>query len=113
MNDIYFPILMALQPVLVTMRGYSYFEAALLPVVHCLLSAILQPVFGRLSDRHGWKLPLWISVFLSGTGIAVLGLVSDHYLVMLGCVALSAVGHAGFHIRAFYQVHALSASGSR
>jgi len=43
-NDIYAPVLIALQPVLITTLGYSYFQAALLPVMHSLISSILPPV---------------------------------------------------------------------
>jgi len=112
-NDIYFPILMALQPILITTLGYSYFQAALLPVTHSLLSSALQPVFGSLADRKGLRVSISISLLLSGCGIALLGLVSDHYLVMLGCVAISALGHATFHPGALCKVDALAAKGDR
>jgi len=112
-NDIYFPILMALQPVLVTTLGYSYFQAALLPTMHSLLSSILQPIFGSLADRKGLRISIIVSLLLSGCGIAFLGLVQDHYLVMLGCVALSALGHATFHPGALCKVGALATSTNR
>ena len=112
-NDIYFPILMALQPILITTLGYSYFQAALLPATHSLLSSALQPVFGSLADRKGLRVSISISLLLSGCGIALLGLISDHYLVMLGCVAISALGHATFHPGALCKVDALAAKGNR
>lgn len=112
-NDIYFPILMALQPVLVTTLGYSYFQAALLPTMHSLLSSVFQPVFGSLADRKGVRISIIVSLLLSGCGIAFLGLVQDHYLVMLGCVAISAVGHATFHPGALCKVSALATSANR
>ena len=112
-NDIYFPILMALQPVLITTLGYSYFQAALLPVTHSLLSSALQPVIGGLADRKGLRVSIIISLLLSGCGIALLGLIADRYLVMLGCVAISALGHATFHPGALCKVDALAASGNR
>lgn len=112
-NDIYFPILVALQPVLITTLGYSYFQAALLPVTHSLLSSVFQPVFGSLADRKGLRVSIGVSLLLSGCGIALLGLVSDLYLIMLGCVAISALGHATFHPGALCKVNALAASGNR
>jgi len=112
-NDIYFPILMALQPVLVTTLGYTYFQAALLPALHSILSSVLQPVFGSLADKKGLRISIGISLLLSGCGIAALGLISDHYLVMLGCVAISALGHATFHPGALCKVSALSSAGNR
>jgi FSR family fosmidomycin resistance protein-like MFS transporter len=112
-NDIYAPVLIALQPILITTLGYSYFQAALLPVMHSLISSLLQPVFGRLADKKGFRVSVSISILLSGCGIALLGQLSDHYLIMLGCVALSAVGHATFHPGALCKVDAIAASGNR
>ncbi|MDX8551183.1 MFS transporter [Methanospirillum sp. J.3.6.1-F.2.7.3] len=112
-NDIYAPVLMALQPVLITMYGYGYFEAALLPVVHSLTSSLLQPLFGYLADNKGMKVSVGISILLSGIGVSVLGLIPDHYLIMLGCVALSGVGHASFHPGALCQVNTLATGNSR
>jgi FSR family fosmidomycin resistance protein-like MFS transporter len=112
-NDIYAPVLMALQPILITTLGYSYFQAALLPVMHSLISSLLQPVFGRLADKKGLRVSVSVSILLSGCGIALLGQLSDHYLIMLGCVALSAVGHATFHPGALCKVDAIAASGNR
>lgn len=112
-NDIYFPILMALQPVLITTLGYTYFQAALLPAMHSILSSVLQPVFGSLADKKGLRISISISLLLSGCGIALLGLISDNYLVMLGCVAISALGHATFHPGALCKVGALANAGNR
>lgn len=112
-NDIYFPILMALQPVLITTLGYTYFQAALLPATHSLLASVLQPVFGSLADKKGMRISIAISLLLSGFGIALLGLVSDHYLIMLGCVAISALGHATFHPGALLKVDTLATSANR
>jgi len=112
-NDIYFPILMALQPILITTLGYTYFQAALLPAMHSLLSSILQPVFGSLADKKGLRISIAVSLLCSGCGVALLGQVSDHYLVMLGCVALSALGHATFHPGALCKVGALANAANR
>jgi FSR family fosmidomycin resistance protein-like MFS transporter len=112
-NDIYAPVLMALQPLLITTLGYTYFQAALLPVMHSLISSLLQPVFGRLADKKGLRVSVGISILLSGCGIAALGFVSDHYLVMLGFVAISALGHATFHPGALCKVDAIASGGSR
>ncbi len=88
-NDIYAPVLMALQPLLITTLGYSYVQAALLPVMHSLISSLLQPVVGSLADKRGFRVSVAVSILLSGCGIAVLGLLSNHYLAMLGWAAES------------------------
>lgn len=112
-NDIYAPVLMALQPVLITMYGYGYLEAALLPVVHSLTSSLLQPIFGYLADNKGRKVSIGISILLSGIGISFLGFIPNQYLAMLLCVALSGVGHASFHPGALCQVSILATGSSR
>lgn len=112
-NDIYAPVLMALQPVLITMYGYGYFEAALLPVMHSLTSSLLQPVFGYLADNKGIKVSIGISILLSGIGVSILGLIPNQYLMMLMCVAISGVGHASFHPGALCQVSILATGSSR
>jgi FSR family fosmidomycin resistance protein-like MFS transporter len=112
-NDIYAPVLMALQPLLITTLGYSYTQAALLPVMHSLISSILQPVFGSLADRRGFRVSVAVSVLLSGCGIAFLGLISDHYLIMLCSVAVASVGAATFHPGALCKVSAIAVSSNR
>ena len=112
-NDIYAPVLMALQPLLITTLGYSYTQAALLPVMHSLISSILQPVFGSLSDKRGFRVSVAVSVLLSGCGIAFLGLLSDHYLIMLCSVGIASVGAATFHPGALCKVAAIAVSSNR
>jgi FSR family fosmidomycin resistance protein-like MFS transporter len=112
-NDIYAPVLMALQPLLITTLGYSYTQAALLPVMHSLISSLLQPVFGSLVDKRGFRVSVAVSILLSGCGIAFLGLLSDHYLIMLCCVAIAAVGAATFHPGALCKVAAIAVSSNR
>jgi len=112
-NDIYAPVLMALQPVLITSFGYSYFQAALLPVMHSLVSSLLQPVFGRLADKKGFRVSVSVSILLSGCGIALIGQLSDYYLMMLGCVVISGIGHATFHPGALCKVDAIATPGNR
>lgn len=112
-NDMYFPMLVALQPILITTLGYSYFQAAFLVMTYSLLSSVLQPIFGHLADKTGFRVSISLSILLSGCGIALLGQLTDHYLIMLGCVALSAVGTASFHPGALTKVGAIAASGNR
>lgn len=112
-NDIYAPILMALQPLLITVYGYGYFEAALLPVVHSLVSSLLQPVFGYLNDKKGLRFSVSLSILLSGCGVSLLGLIPDKYLLMLCSVAISGIGHASFHPEALCKVNAVAQGGNR
>ena len=112
-NDIYAPVLMALQPLLITTLGYSYTQAALLPVMHSLISSLLQPIIGSLADRRGFRVRVAVSVLLSGCGVAFLGLLSNNYLAMLCSVSIAAVGVATFHPGALCKVAAIAVSSNR
>jgi len=112
-NDIYAPVLMAIQPILIASLGYSYFEAALLPAMHSIVSSLLQPLFGYLADSRGLRISVSISILLSGCGIAAMGLFQDRFIALLFCVAISALGHASFHPGALCKVSNLSSSGDR
>ena len=112
-NDIYAPVLMALQPLLITTLGYSYTQAALLPVMHSLISSLLQPIIGSLADRRGFRVSVAVSVLLSGCGVAFLGLLSNNYLAMLCSVSIAAVGVATFHPGALCKVAAIAVSSNR
>jgi FSR family fosmidomycin resistance protein-like MFS transporter len=54
-----------------------------------------------------------VSVLLSGCGIAFLGLLSDHYLIMLCSVGIASVGAATFHPGALCKVAAIAVSSNR
>lgn len=112
-NDIYAPVLMALQPVLITVYGYNYFEAALLPVTHSLVSSLFQPIFGHLADRKGKKVSIGLSILLSGIGVSFLGLIPNQYFIMLICVMISGIGHASFHPGALCKVSAIASGETR
>lgn len=112
-NDIYAPVLMAIQPVLIATMGYSYFEAALLPAMHSIISSLLQPIFGYLSDKRGLRVSVSLSILLSGCGIAAIGLIQNLFLALILCVGISAAGHASFHPGALCKVSSLSTQTDR
>ena len=64
----------ALLPFLKQHHALSYAQAAMILLAANLTSSIIQPLFGYLSDQiaRRWILPA--SVFVSGAGIALLGL---------------------------------------
>lgn len=112
-NDIYTPVIMAIQPVLITSFGYSYFIAALLPAMHSIVSSLFQPIFGHLADKKGLFIPASLSILLSGVGISLLGLFPTVPTLMLVCVAIAALGHASFHPGALFMVHQLTDQSNR
>jgi FSR family fosmidomycin resistance protein-like MFS transporter len=94
--DVYQGCVPALVPFLVAERGYGYAAASGIVLAASLLSSLIQPLFGALTDRWAmpWLLP--VSTAVAGTGIALSG-VSDSYPLTLAAVALSGIGVAAYH----------------
>ncbi|MET7703264.1 MFS transporter [Streptomyces sp. NPDC005485] len=94
--DIYQGAVASLVPYFVAERAYSYAAVSGVVLAASLLSSVVQPVFGVLTDRWAmpWLLPL--STVLGGLGIALSG-VSGSYPLTLACVALSGIGVAAYH----------------
>ncbi|RDI20253.1 FSR family fosmidomycin resistance protein-like MFS transporter [Lentzea flaviverrucosa] len=95
-NDLYQGAVPAVVPFLVLERDYSYVAAAGITVAATLLSSVVQPLFGVLTDRRPmpWLVPL--GMILAGAGIGLSGL-SDSYLVTWLAIALSGLGVAAYH----------------
>ncbi|GAA2094776.1 MFS transporter [Streptomyces albiaxialis] len=94
--DVYQGAVAALVPFFVAERAYGYAAASGIVLAASLLSSVVQPLFGALTDR--WALP-WLlpaSTFVGGAGVALAG-VSGSYGVTLAVVALSGVGVAAYH----------------
>ncbi|MET7292909.1 MFS transporter [Streptomyces griseoloalbus] len=94
--DVYQGAVAALVPYFVAERAYSYAAASGVVLAASLLSSLVQPVFGALTDRWAmpWLLP--VSALAAGTGVALSG-VAGSYVSTLAVVALSGVGVAAYH----------------
>ena len=94
--DVYQGAVAALVPFFVAERAYTYAAASGIVLAAGLLSSVVQPLFGALTDRHPipWLLP--VSMVLGGLGVALSG-VSGSYVLTLSCVALSGIGVAAYH----------------
>ncbi|MHA6625270.1 MFS transporter [Pseudonocardia sichuanensis] len=94
--DVYQGAVAALVPYFVSERAYTYAAAAGLVLAASLLSSVVQPLFGALTDR--WPLPwlLPVSTLVAGIGIAFAG-VGDSYPLTLAAIALSGIGVAAYH----------------
>lgn len=86
----------ALLPFLKQHHALSYAQAAMILLAANLTSSIIQPLFGYLSDQiaRRWILPA--SVFVSGAGIALLGL-APGYAGVLALVVIMGLGVAAWH----------------
>ncbi|MEV0228906.1 MFS transporter [Nonomuraea sp. NPDC050786] len=94
--DFYQGAVPALVPFLVAGRGYGYVAVSGIVLAATLLSSIVQPLFGVLTDR--WRMPWLIplSMVVAGAGVA-LGGVTDSYALTWLAVALSGLGVAAYH----------------
>ncbi|MGX1128357.1 FSR family fosmidomycin resistance protein-like MFS transporter [Streptomyces glaucescens] len=108
--DVYQGAVAALVPYFVAERAYTYAAASGVVLAASLLSSVVQPLFGALTDRCAmpWLLPL--AAFTGGAGVALSGL-GDSYALTLAAVALSGVGVAAYHPEAA-RVARLAARGS-
>lgn len=96
LNDIYQGAVPAMLPFFVASRHWDYVAAAGITLAANLLSSVVQPVFGALSDK--WRMP-WLApagLTTAGVGIAVSGL-GESYWWTWCAVALSGLGVAAYH----------------
>ena len=94
--DVYQGAVAALVPYFVAERAYSYAAASGVVLAASLLSSLVQPLFGVLTDRWAmpWLLPL--SALTAGVGVALSG-VTGSYALTLALVAVSGVGVAAYY----------------
>jgi FSR family fosmidomycin resistance protein-like MFS transporter len=112
-DDFYQGAIPALVALLVTSRSYGYAAASGITLAATLLSSVVQPVFGVLTDRRElrWLVPAGMAV--AGIGIGLCGIV-DNYVWTWACVAASGLGVAAYHpqaARSAGQASAGSAAG--
>lgn len=94
--DVYQGAVAALVPFLVSERAYTYAAASGVVLAASLLSSVVQPLFGTLTDR--WPMPwlLPVSTLVAGVGVALSGVVHS-YPLTLAVIALSGIGVAAYH----------------
>jgi len=109
--DVYQGAVAALVPFFVSERAYTYAAASGIVLAASLLSSVVQPLFGALTDRWPmpWLLPL--SALTGGTGVALCG-VGGSYTLTLAAVAVSGIGVAAYHPESARVARAASGSGN-
>lgn len=97
--DLYQGIVPVLVPFLAAERGYDYLAVSGFVLAATLLSSVVQPLFGLLTDR--WSMPWLIpaSMIASGLGVALIGL-SSSYPFTLAAIGLTGIGVAAYHPQA-------------
>jgi MFS family permease len=96
-NDFYAMILPPLLPALLIAFSMNYFQIGVLSFCFYILSGILQPTIGHLSDKHAVRKKMLLAGFLiNGAGCIAIGL-SPTYLWVLLSSLLCGLGAATFH----------------
>lgn len=83
-------------PFLVMYNGYSYTAVTMLVFAANIASAVIQPLFGIIGDKHPCPWFMALGVFLAGLGMAGIGYMDNYWLVLLSAM-VSGVGVAMFH----------------
>lgn len=96
-----------LTPLLAKSLDLSYSQVGLVALAFTFSSAIIQPLFGLISDRRStpWLMPL--GLLLSGAGLALVGTVPSFGLLLV-VVLLSGIGVAGYHPEGSKMAHFVS-----
>jgi FSR family fosmidomycin resistance protein-like MFS transporter len=96
-NDFYAMVLPPLVPALLAAFGMSYFQVGLLSFCFYILSGILQPTIGHLSDKYAIRKKVIMAGFLINcAGFIAIGL-SPSYVLVLCSSLLCGLGAATFH----------------
>lgn len=105
-------VLPIIAPLLSLKLDLSFFQIGTVALAFTFSSAIIQPIFGVLSDRYNmaWLMP--IGLLLSGLGLALTGMVNS-YGVLLLAVLISGLGVAGYHPEASKLTHRVSDDAKR
>lgn len=111
-TDIYSPVISAILPLLILQYGYSYFFAGLIVTVWNLTSSFTQPLFGWLSDRRGFGVPVKYTLLICAFFISFIGLITNYWLTLLFAIC-AALGHALFHPTALSLVSRLASGPKR
>jgi MFS transporter, FSR family, fosmidomycin resistance protein len=88
--------LVAIMPFLVLHYGYSYAAVTALLLASNAASAIIQPLFGWLGDKHQRPWLMALGIMLAGLGVAGVGVLESYPLVVISAM-VSGIGVAMFH----------------
>ena len=95
-NDMNQGAVPALLPFLIAERGLTYAAAGGIVLAATLLSSLIQPVLGHLSDRRPLPFLIPLGVLAAGGGLALAGAVTS-YPATIAAILISGAGVAAFH----------------
>lgn len=111
MNDLMtVGIVPALLPLYKSAFHLSYTQSGLIVLVSYLMSSVVQPLIGLVTDKkpNVWLLPFGVA--LSCTGLALTG-IAPSFPLLLFLIALSGLGSGAFHPEASRGAHMAAGKG--
>ncbi|MDA0328717.1 MAG: MFS transporter [Gemmatimonadetes bacterium] len=96
LNDAYASFVPPLLPRIMNDMGLSIALAATLAVAFSIASALPQPLFGYLADRHGRRFFAVVGPVVTGVFIASIGWASTFWSLVL-LLTMAGIGSAAFH----------------
>ncbi len=99
--------LAALLPTLIAQHHYNYAVAAILVFAMNLVSSVVQPLFGFLSDKYNTGWIIILAILITGIGFSSLGYVPTYALLVIGCL-ICGIGIAAYHPDAAKLVNGLA-----
>ena len=103
------PIVM---PQLKEMFSLSYSQLAAIVLLQNVMSSVIQPAFGYLTDRHSLPRLLPVCAALAGAGFALVGWISSYTLLLVTVIFIS-LASATYHPQASKTVNFLSDDTNR
>lgn len=86
----------ALIPFLVLAQGFNYIEVSSIVLATNIMSAVIQPLFGWLGDRHNCPWVMALGVFCACSGFALIGVQTNLSSILI-CACICGFGIALFH----------------
>lgn len=78
-------------------QGFSLTAAGVLISIEALTYALAQPSWGRLLDRLGYRLPVFVSLLAHGLCIVIVPLAQGQWLVLAALLAICGALNAGVY----------------
>ncbi|MCW1929377.1 MFS transporter [Bhargavaea beijingensis] len=96
LNDAISAVVPAMYPILQAENGYSYVQLGLITFVLQMLSSVMQPVIGIISDKKPRPFMLPAAMALAFIGILLLAFSPEYWMLLIASMFLG-LGSAIFH----------------
>lgn len=96
LNDMMQSVIPAVYPLIKTKYGFTFAQIGIITLVFQMTSSLLQPLAGRMADRHPRPYSLAVGMCFTLTGLLVLAVASGFVFILIA-VGLIGCGSSVFH----------------